>query len=143
MELKKGKRKMKKLSPKIINKLSKKLSISEKTIKNNIGRLSKKYPKSTLNARAYLYAEGKGLNLYNFLDNEDQKSLPSANTPIIYNNTPTPKPSKVIVQIGNNPNSFYNKWWVQLLFAIFVGILAGVIAQVLGIYIAFQLGIAN
>jgi hypothetical protein len=134
---------MKKLNPKIIDRLSKELSISEKTIRNNVGDISKRYPNSTLNARAYLYAEKKGLNLYNLLDNEDKKSLPSATTPILYKDASTTKPSKVIVQIGNNPDRFYNKWWVQLLVAIFVGILAGAIAQVLGIYIAIKLGITK
>src|SRR5688572_4163563 len=68
---------MKTLDPQIISFLSKKLEVREKTITNNIYELSKHYSKSTPNARAYLYAKDKGINIYKLLDREDKLTIPS------------------------------------------------------------------
>lgn len=127
---------MKTLSPKIIDRLSKELSISEKTIRNHIGSLSKSYPNSTLNARAYLYASKKDLNLYNLLDNEDKRSLPSTSTAV--NVAPSnQKGFRVIVQ-GDKESH----WLLKLILgSLILAVIAGTISQILGTYLTNLFGI--
>lgn len=134
---------MRTLNPKIIDKLVSDLGVAKQTIKNNVTSLAKKYPSATPNALAHLYALKKGKSVKRLLDKEDKQSFPQIVTPTIPKDISVQKSLKVI-QIGKNPDSFYNKWWVQLLVAFFVvGILAGTIAQVLGVYIAVRLEITN
>jgi len=49
-----------------------------------------------------------------------------------------------IVRIGKKDNQWYNLWWVQLLIAFFVvGIVAGTISQVLGMYFGKLFSLSN
>lgn len=134
---------MKTLSSKIVDRLTFNLGVAKQTIRNNVTSLARKYPGTTPNALAHLYAQKKGKSVLSLLDEEDKQSFPQVSTPIIPKDATIQRSLKVI-QIGKNPDSFYNKWWVQLLIAFFVvGIFAGTIAQVLGIYIAVKFGITG
>jgi predicted transcriptional regulator len=68
---------MKHLDYRIVSKLSKKLGRTENTIKKDIYLLQKKYPRSTKNAVAQIYATAHKNTIYRMLDKEDKVSLPS------------------------------------------------------------------
>ena len=131
---------MKKLSPKIVKRLSQDLDLSESTIKKNVYLLAKRYPQATKNALAQIYAQKEGKTILRMLDTEDRKSLPSGRVPI-RSSFPKQTGFRVFVQTDKEPDQWYNIWWVRLLVAFFiVGIIAGTISQVLGglILIALQ-----
>lgn len=136
---------MKTLNPKILKKLAEDLKLAPQTVKNSISKLARKYPGSTPNARAHLYAEKNGLSVYRMLDKDDKKSFakPGGTTvQTVANHSPIR-----IIQVSKNPDSPLNKLWVQLLLAfcsfLFTGVLAGTIAQILGIYLATKWGLTN
>lgn len=64
------------LDPRIVQHLSTKLGVKEKTIREDISRLRGSYLKCTANAVAQLYAKGKGQTVARFLKPDDKHSLP-------------------------------------------------------------------
>lgn len=132
---------MKNLDPKIVDKLASKLNLKAKTVENNIYALARKYPGTPPNALAHLYASQKGETILNMLDKEDRNAVPQQSLPVIIS---SPLKAPRVVQIGKEPDRWYNNWLVQLLIGFFViGIFAGTIAQILGIYFAGKLGLLN
>ena len=70
---------MKKLNPKILKFLEKKLGVKEKTIRNNITRIAINNTRCTKNACAHIYAQENGYSVLRMLDEEDKVSLPPLN----------------------------------------------------------------
>lgn len=71
---------MKKLNPKIISFLSKKLKLSENTVRKNISLTRSKHPKCTPNAAAQIYASKYRLSVLGKMDREDRLSSPNLET---------------------------------------------------------------
>jgi hypothetical protein len=132
---------MKTLNPKIVEKLTRDLKVAPQTVKNNVSSLARKNPGASLNALAHVYAMQNGKSVLALLSKEDKQSFPAQNNMPISASAPISKNLRII-QIGKEPDRLYNNWLVQLLIAFFlVGIVAGTIAQVLGIFLAKKLGI--
>lgn len=134
---------MKILNPKIVEKLSKDLALSESTIKKNIYLLAKRYPRATRNALAQIYAQQNGKTVLRMLSKDDRQTLPSTGAPI---GVGSPKQAglRILVQTDKEPDHWYNIWWMQLIIAfVIVGIIAGTISQILGGYFMKLLGITN
>lgn len=68
---------MSRLKPKILTHLSKKLKLSENSIRQYISRERTKHPKATLNAAAQLFALTNKTTVLRMLDEEDRTTLPS------------------------------------------------------------------
>lgn len=103
---------MKTLNPKIVEKLSKDLVLSESTIKKNIYLLAKQYPRATKNALGQIYARQNKKTVLRMLDNEDRLSFPS-DTAIIRNPTPISRAQKT-AKPAKKPEvkqSFVKKHW--------------------------------
>ena len=65
-----------KLNPKILEVLSKKSGLKESTIRQNISKLKRSYPKCTLNAVAQIYASSLGFTVMQKLSQEDKNTIP-------------------------------------------------------------------
>jgi len=68
---------MKKLNPKIVAELAKKLNKEPSTIKKDVYLLAKDYATCTKNAVAQLYARKYGKTVFPLLDKDDRASMPS------------------------------------------------------------------
>lgn len=112
---------MKTLNPKIVDKLSENLGISQKTVKKDIYLLSKNYPQATKNAIAQIYASNKGISIFRMLDKDDKATLSSQpKGKSIYNikqyKTPLQK------------QHWYQKEWLWAIVAVLISILSVIIA---------------
>lgn len=64
------------LNPKILDILSKKTDLKLSTIRQNISKLKRSYPKCTLNAVAQIYASSLGHTVMQKLSKEDKDTIP-------------------------------------------------------------------
>lgn len=68
----------KKLNPKILQKLRKKTSNKEGSIRARLSEIRRRHPSITLNAAAQLYASKNNFSVMKMLDEEDRASIPTA-----------------------------------------------------------------
>ena len=101
---------MKTLNPKIVEKLSKDLALSEGTIKKNVYLLAKQYPRATKNALAQIYAQKNRKTILRMLDKEDRESLPSGIAPSTSSSSPQSSGLRVLVQTDKEPAHWYNNF---------------------------------
>ncbi|MGD8456017.1 MAG: hypothetical protein PVF83_06515 [Anaerolineales bacterium] len=65
------------LDKKILTYLAKKTGKKEKTIRNNLSKLSANFPSTTQNGLAQIYAQQNGFSILNRLSKEDKQSIPN------------------------------------------------------------------
>lgn len=63
------------LNPKILQKLNEKTEVKEKSIRNALSRIRKKYPFLTLNAAAEVYARKRNFSISRYLDDKDREAF--------------------------------------------------------------------
>ena len=68
---------MKNLNPSILDYLVNKTGKAQKTIRNQISNLKRRFPHCTQNAIAHIYALENGLSVLSMLDEEDKTTVPS------------------------------------------------------------------
>jgi len=107
---------MKKLNPKIIVLLSKKLTKKESTIRTNISLLRRDYASCTPNAVAQIYARRFGISVLQKLDKEDKKNLPNLEfrkNKIIVNKKRLQKKEKIMTIVDYDTNDYFKKAHIQ------------------------------
>lgn len=103
---------MKKLNPKIIVLLSRKLAKKESTIRKNISLLRRDYASCTPNAVAQIYARRYGISVLQKLDKEDKKNLPNIEfrkNKIIVNKKRLQKKEKIMTIVDYDTNDYFKK----------------------------------
>lgn len=136
---------MKRYNPELIKKVGEKLKKHPKYIREQI---SKRALKHNISPEAELASWARSLRIsadpyIRKLPANVQDQIYSWSSP--NNNGNFPKSSVLrIVQLGKKEDEWYNIWWVQLLIAFFVvGILAGTISQIFGLYFTNLLGLTK
>ncbi len=105
-----------KLNPKILEVLSKKSGLKKSTIRQNISKLKRSYPKCTLNAVAQIYASSLGYTVMQKLSQEDKDTIPHnevVNPKVKIQKKKTVKKEKMINFISYASDGFFIKGHIE------------------------------